>query len=140
MVMSKERTGILQRKGFGKGLEKSGPLLCYGGVMAKKIAEAFYKSCKWLKCRNAYIKKRMMIDGGTCEECTSRSGYIVHHKVLLTADNINNPEVSLNHENLEYVCKQCHDLFDGHGVGKMHKPLCVFDEEGQPISIREIDR
>lgn len=108
--------------------------------MAREFAESFYKSGKWLRCRNAYIKKRVMIDGGICEECTCRSGYIVHHKVLLTVDNITDPDVSLNHDNLEYVCKQCHDLFEGHGVGNKQKPLCVFDEDGQPISLREIDR
>ena len=108
--------------------------------MARDFAETFYKRSPWLRCKNAYIKKRIMIDGGICEECGSRSGYIVHHKILLTADNIHDPLISLNHDNLEYVCKRCHDLFDGHGVGKAYKPLCVFDEEGQPISIREIDR
>ena len=140
MVLSRLGTEILQIKRFDKGLEQSGPLLRYGGNMARDFAEAFYKRSPWLRCKNAYIKNRIMIDGGICEECGSRSGYIVHHKILLTADNINNPQVSLNHENLEYVCKRCHDLFDGHGVGKAHKPLCVFDEEGQPISMREIDR
>ncbi|MBR3762200.1 MAG: hypothetical protein IKK59_05600 [Lachnospiraceae bacterium] len=108
--------------------------------MAREFAEAFYKSNKWLKCRNAYKKKRIMIDGGMCEECTCRSGYIVHHKVLLTAENINDPDIALNHDNLEYVCKQCHDLFEGHGVGNKQKPLCVFNEDGQPVSLREIDR
>lgn len=81
-----------------------------------------------------------MIDGGMCEECHDRLGYIVHHKIALNQDNINNVEISLNHDHLEYVCKQCHDEFEGHGVGKKVKPLFVFDSKGQPISLREIDK
>ena len=120
-------------------------LFCYhgsrhGGNMAREFAKAFYKSRKWEKCKNSFIDRRINIDGGLCEECHENPGYIVHHKILLTADNISNPEVSLNHELLEYVCKSCHDLFDGHGVGKGMRPLCSFDEKGQPISLREIDK
>lgn len=107
--------------------------------MAKKFAKKFYKSVKWEKCRKSYIAARIMENGGLCEECGINPGYIVHHKITLTADNINNPEISLNHENLEYVCKVCHDIFEGHGFNKSLKPLCIFDSSGQPISIREVD-
>ena len=110
--------------------------------MAKEWAKAFYKSAKWFKCKNAYIKYRIQIDGGLCEECHDKPGYIVHHKTALTPENIMNPEISLNHYNLEYVCKDCHDAFEGHGVGNPNKikPLCRFDENGQPISLRTIDK
>lgn len=111
-----------------------------GGDMAKEWAKAFYKSAKWIKCRNSYIKQRVQTDGGACEECKEQQGYIVHHEVLLTPDNINDPAVSLNHANMKYVCKDCHDAYEGHGVGhRKEKPLCIFDESGQPISLREID-
>lgn len=108
--------------------------------MAKKFAKAFYNSKKWENCKISYISKRIMIDGGMCEECHKNPGYIVHHKINLTEENINNPEISLNHDLLEYVCKDCHDLFEGHGLNKGTKPLCTFDENGQPVSLREIDR
>lgn len=111
-----------------------------GGVMAKEYAKAFYKSAAWIKCKNTYIKTRISIDGGMCEECHINLGYIVHHKQTLTEDNIKDPDVTLNHKNLEYVCKQCHDKFEGHGVSRGLKPLCLFDKEGQPISLREIDK
>lgn len=109
-------------------------------IMAQVWAESFYKSKKWQRCRNAYIQHRIQMDGGLCEECKDRLGYIVHHKITLTQDNINDPEVALNHDELEYVCKDCHDLFEGHGLNQGSKPLCMFDTEGQPISLREIDR
>lgn len=108
--------------------------------MAQKWAKAFYKSRQWLLCKQSYIHHRIMIDGGLCEECRDKPGYIVHHKVILTSDNIKDPEISLNHELLEYVCKDCHNMFEGHGLNQGTRPLCIFDAEGQPISMREIDR
>lgn len=107
--------------------------------MAQEWAKAFYKSRRWIKCKNNYIADRRLVDGGLCEECQKQLGYIVHHKILLTQDNISNPDISLNHDNLEYVCKDCHDKFDGHGVSKGQQPLCIFDKDGNPISVRDID-
>ncbi|MBO5032158.1 MAG: hypothetical protein J6D08_09780 [Lachnospiraceae bacterium] len=108
--------------------------------MAKKYAKSFYNSKAWKKCKNSYITQCIITDGGMCEECHVNSGCIVHHKIMLTENNINNPDVALNHENLKYVCKDCHDKFEGHGVGnKKTKPLFSFDVDGQPISMRAID-
>ncbi len=76
--------------------------------------EAFYVSWKWRKCRAAFAESK----GKLCERCLSR-GIIeagsrdrpleVHHKVPLTADNVNDPSVSLAWGNLELLCKRCHD-------------------------------
>ncbi len=107
--------------------------------MAQEWAKAFYRSRKWIKCRNAYIGHRTTVDGGLCEECREKPGYIVHHKAALTQDNISDPEVSLNSRNLMYVCKECHDKFEGHGIGGGSRPLCRFDADGQPVSMREVD-
>lgn len=70
----------------------------------------FYKSRPWLRARAAYIGKRMAIDGGLCELCHEEPGYIVHHyKVWLNDDNCNDPEISLNENNFQYVCHNCHN-------------------------------
>ena len=76
--------------------------------------EAFYVSWTWRKCRKAFAESK----GNLCERCLSR-GIIepgstdrpleVHHKIPLNDQNINNPNVSLNWENLELLCKSCHD-------------------------------
>lgn len=58
-------------------------------------ATRFYASARWKKCRAGYIKFRRTIDGGLCEECRDKPGYIVHHKRALTPDNITDPDVSL---------------------------------------------
>lgn len=69
----------------------------------------FYKSKAWLTCRDGYIKSVH----GLCERCLKDgkvvTGYIVHHKVYLNDENINNPEVTLNWDNLEYLCFDCHN-------------------------------
>lgn len=108
--------------------------------MAKGWAKGFYRSKKWIKCRDSYIRARIMEDGGLCEECHNKPGVIVHHRTFLTPENISDPEVSLNHEKLEYVCRDCHDLFDGHGLGRAARPMCIFGADGQPVSLREVDR
>lgn len=108
--------------------------------MAKEWSKQFYNSKAWKRCRKSYIDGRIMIDGGMCEECHEELGFILHHKVSLTPKNIHNPEISLNHDNLQWVCKVCHDKFEGHGVGNPRAGLLVvFDGSGQPISLREVD-
>lgn len=101
--------------------------------MAKAFAKVFYKSKVWEDCRRGYIAERMLIDGGACEVCKKNPGYILHHKINLTPDNINNPEITLNWENLSWECKECHDKEEGHGVDNKKAGLLVeFDESGQP--------
>lgn len=77
--------------------------------MAKEYAKKFYNSKAWRKCREAYI----ISVHGYCERCLERNihkhGDIVHHKVYITPSNINDVTVTLNHDNLEYVCKECHN-------------------------------
>ncbi len=107
--------------------------------MAKNFALVFYHSEKWKRCRNAYIQERLLVDGGLCEECHKEHGYIVHHTIILNAKNINNPEITLNPKHLKYVCKTCHDNYEGHGVGKKKKQTKArFDKNGEPIDIRTI--
>lgn len=50
--------------------------------------------------------------GGLCERCLKRGlivpGEIVHHKIYITPANVDNPSITLNPENLELVCRDCH--------------------------------
>ena len=76
--------------------------------------EAFYVTWTWRKCRTAFAKSK----GNLCEHCLKR-GIIepgskdqpleVHHKIPITADNVNDPNVTMNWNNLELLCKKCHD-------------------------------
>lgn len=110
--------------------------------MAKDYAKQFYNSKAWKSCKASYIQNRVSVDGGMCEVCHKRIGYIVHHKEAISEQNINNPYITLNHDNLRYECKVCHDAepdhwLDSHGY---KKPRAMFDENGNPISTREIDQ
>lgn len=80
-----------------------------GGLMARAFAEDFYKSKAWRSARSAYIKFRVSVDGGMCEVCGERLGYIVHHKEWLTEDNIDDPDIALNPDNFSYECLKCHN-------------------------------
>lgn len=98
----------------------------------REFAKAFYKSKAWQQCRAGYIAYRRGLDGGMCEICQEVPGYIVHHKQHITPHNINNPDVTLNWSNLQYVCKHCHDV--EHGYCDQSKPSRVtFDADGNPI-------
>ena len=111
--------------------------------MAKPWARSFLHSKPWLTCRTGYIQERIRIDGGLCEICQTNLGYIVHHKIILTPDNINDPDIALNWEHLSYECKACHDQHEGHGVGSLTSLVCIFDDDGNPIGIdpaHECDR
>lgn len=101
--------------------------------MAKEFAKRFYKSREWQSCRESYIAKRIKIDGGLCERCKDLTGYIVHHKKYLTPGNINNPDITLNHCNLEYICKKCHDNEHYYDMHKLGDAPVQFDETGQII-------
>lgn len=76
--------------------------------MAKPFARQFYSSKAWQTCRNEYAKRVGLL----CENCLRQGiykpGVIVHHKIELDPVNIENPEISLNFENLELLCRDCH--------------------------------
>lgn len=48
-----------------------------------------------------------------------KPGEIVHHKVHLTPDSINDPTVALSWDNLELLCRTCHAK--AHGAAKRYK-------------------
>jgi hypothetical protein len=100
--------------------------------MAQDFAKKFYKSKLWKDCRQAYISSVH----GLCERCSNRGkvkpGFILHHKVLLTANNINNPEITLNHELLEFVCLECHNSLHGNTDDYIRHGL-MFDENGDVV-------
>lgn len=79
----------------------------------KDFAKSFYLSTSWKQCQRAYLKKAR----GLCEECLKEgiinAGEIVHHKIPLTPNNINDINITLNFDNLELVCREHH--------AKLHK-------------------
>ena len=66
-----------------------------------------------------------------CERCNCKAGTIVHHKIYLTPDNINDPYITLSFENLELVCQDCHNN-EHHGTEAVANGL-TFDENGELV-------
>lgn len=90
-------------------------------------AERFYKSQAWKKCREAYSKSK----GHLCEDCLLKGRYtpgvIVHHIIELTPENISDPRVTLNWDNLRLVCRKCH------GEEHAHKRRYLIGDNGEII-------
>ena len=102
----------------------------------KDFTDRFYNRPAWIACRASFIRKRQVIDGGLCQRCHDRLGYIVHHKIELTPENIKDPTIALNHELLEFVCLECHNK--EHGVFQPAERRVMFDDDGNVIDV--IDR
>ena len=82
--------------------------LLRGTNSMREFAKAFYTSRAWADCRAAYKKSV----GGLCERCLKAGRYspweIVHHKIHISPENINDPEIALSFDNLQLVCRDCH--------------------------------
>ena len=95
--------------------------------MAREYAKKFYRSKAWQQCRASYITKVY----GLCERC-KEPGKILHHKKYITPDNINDPDITLNHDNLEFVCATCHQWEHFEKYSSVRYGL-EFDAEGNLI-------
>jgi len=75
----------------------------------KEYAKEFYKSVRWQKTREAYLKSV----GYLCERCKQngiiKTAEIVHHKTYLTPSNIKDGNIALSFDNLEALCRDCHN-------------------------------
>ena len=95
--------------------------------MAKEYAQDFYNSSAWIKTRDAYASSVFYI----CERC-GEQGYICHHIIHITPDNINDQNITLAWSNLMYLCIGCHNNI--HGVTGNRIP--IFDEDGNMVELK----
>lgn len=131
------RGGVLPCRGDSFGW--MGRPVCLVRIMAKDYAKAFYKTKAWKNCRAGYI----VSVGGLCERCLRNGLYVpgtmVHHKVHLTPQNIDDPTITLNWSNLELLCRDCHkdehldDMREGTNKHHGRKLRYRFNEYGQVI-------
>jgi len=97
--------------------------------MAKPYTNGFYTSKAWLECRDSYMRTQDYI----CERC-SKPALIVHHKEYITPDSINDPSVTLNHNNLEALCQDCHNKEHFKHAGVLREDV-MFDEFGNLVKV-----
>lgn len=85
---------------------EEGPAVRFG--KEPEFSDRFYKSGAWKRCRASYL----VSVGSICERCLAKGLIVpatqVHHKIKLTPENIDDPGVALNHDNLEALCMDCH--------------------------------
>lgn len=96
----------------------------------KPWAKAFYESENWKKTREGVMSANNYI----CNRCHNKNGpaEIVHHKIWLTPENINDVNITLNIDNLEPLCRVCHAI-EHEGVSSTAVGLS-FNENGELIS------
>ena len=100
-----------------------------GDNMARSTDKSFYNSKRWIDCREAYLASQNHF----CERCRAKGIYeparVVHHKIYLTNENVNDPSISLSFDNLEALCQECHNNEHHGDHGKRYK----VDEAGNLI-------
>ena len=67
----------------------------------------FYSTPEWIKVRDAVKKRDRMI----CQSCKKpiTGRYIVDHIIPLSLENYHDAKVSLNPDNLQLLCQDCHN-------------------------------
>ena len=107
--------------------------------MSYGIRREFYQSKAWQDVRKTIWLRQNLL----CNRCHKpvyvdgisdyipkgqrRTG-IVHHKIYLDESNINNKDITLGIDNLEGLCKDCHEK--EHNKGIAIRKDYYFDEEG----------
>lgn len=75
----------------------------------RSIDNSFYNTPAWKECRRSYLQ----FVSGRCERCLKKGLHvparIVHHKIYLTEENVSDPSIAYGFDNLEALCKNCHN-------------------------------
>lgn len=105
----------------------------------RKKLKSFYKSAKWQTAR----KNALMRDKYLCVLCAKEGKItpadVVHHIEHLTEENVDKPEIALNHENLISLCADHHSMVHKgeHAKGRIfqeeHPYNYTFDANGMLI-------
>lgn len=110
--------------------------------MAKKWAKKLYNSKNWKDCRDGYFQSKH----GICELC-DKPGLEVHHKEHLTPNNIDDPNISFNWDNLQLLCRSCHNAIHEkewemtRAVRRKSRPTMnglTFDDNGNLIEEKNV--
>lgn len=102
--------------------------------MARDFSRSFYNGKAWKKCRQSYIESTI---DRLCERC-GEPGEEVHHIIYLSPSNINNPEITLSHDNLELLCQSCHSREHNSNNQDDVREDVMFDSNGDLIRSEDI--
>lgn len=87
----------------------------------------FYHSTAWKRLSRAFLLSRNYI----CERC-GKPAEIAHHRRYLTAENLHDPAISLSPDNLEALCRDCHNA-EHFGRGGATAQGLTFDVNGNIV-------
>lgn len=93
----------------------------------KEYAKAFYTGKAWRKLSKLYMTMKNYI----CERC-GEPAEICHHKIYITPKNLQDINITLNIDNLECLCRNCHNK-----EHFLQESKSLFDESGQLIAVKE---
>ncbi|GHU96340.1 hypothetical protein FACS1894208_10780 [Clostridia bacterium] len=87
----------------------------------------FYHSTAWKRLSRAFLSSKNYM----CEVCGNPAD-LAHHVKHITPSNIGNPTITLNADNLQAVCINCHNTIHYGAGGAVLRGL-EFDENGDLI-------
>ena len=98
--------------------------------------DTFYKSQEWKKLLNVLKMERVDADGNLiCQHCgkpiVKAYDAIGHHTVFLTEENVNDSNVGLNPELIQFVHHRCHNFIHNKFGYKQREVFLVY---GAPLS------
>lgn len=97
-----------------------------GGDVKILTKNKFYHTKAWFRMRY-YIRLKYK---GICQRC-GKNGTHVHHIKLVTEANVNDPNVTLNEENLTLLCHDCHNFI--HMDSKYMRDDVTFNDAGEVV-------
>lgn len=94
-------------------------------------ATGFYNSAAWKETRRNY---RQAV-GYLCERCMKRgivqTADVVHHRIPLTKETVNDLNLSLNWDNLQALCRKCHQEVHKELSANYMEPRYNIDRNGR---------
>ena len=100
--------------------------------MPREFSKRFYNSKEWKRVRKIYISSKF----GICERCGKPNAKQVHHKKWLTPENINDPNITFNFQNLELLCDTCHQK-EHHEIYSITSWETIFNQNGDLIKVEK---
>lgn len=92
---------------------------------------SFYSSAAWRAFSSMIRISRFHV----CELCGVPNASEVHHLIHINKDNINDPAVTLNADNVMLLCRHCHYAI--HERGKYRVRRSQFDALGNIVKVQE---
>lgn len=88
-------------------------------IKGKKVGHPFYGRGKWRSVRDAYLRTVHYV----CELCGKPAEQVHHKEPLKEGDYFVNYEKCYGFDNLQALCRDCHNKMDGHFLAGKGKQL-----------------